>query len=40
MTDSEKTTCRFTSADKKAIAEAAQLEITDVEDVIQKHKQL
>jgi hypothetical protein len=34
MTDEEKTTCRFTTNDKKEIAETAQLAVTDVEDVI------
>lgn len=40
MTDEEKTTCRISTEQKREIAEAAQLQRTDVEDVLQKHKQL
>lgn len=38
MTDEEKTTCTLTREAKKEIAEAAQLTLADVEDVVQKHK--
>lgn len=40
MTDEEKTSCKLTKENKKEIAEACQLTLADVEDVIQKHKQL
>ena len=34
MTDEEKTTCRISTEQKREIAEAAQLQRTDVEDVL------
>lgn len=40
MTDEEKTTMQITSESKQEIAEAAQVTRADVEDVVQKHKQL
>ena len=40
MTDQEKTTLEMSSEAKREIAEASQTTRSDVEDVIQKHKQL
>lgn len=40
MTEDEKTKCKFTADSKREIAETAQVPREDVEDVIQKHKQM
>lgn len=40
MTEDEKTHCQFTAEQKREIAEAAQVTREDVEDVVQKYKQM